>query len=434
MANAAAAAKKAPPSSPSKVSAEGIGAFLKAVGISKNRYYIIAFFIPVVLMYISYAIFGLYPFGERSVLALDFNAQYVYYFESLRDDFWHFDRSFFYDWSRNLSGGYMGVIGYYLASPYTLIVMLLPRKMILTSLLIMILCKIGSASVTFNLYLQKSKGFTPLNATVFSVLYSMMAYMIIQTVDPMWLDGLVLLPLVALGLEHLIDDGRKLGYILPLALMFVANFYIGYMIGIFTAIYFLYYLFFGKEERRGKVKDYLYTCCNYGVSSIVAVMLSAFMILPVYNALQLGKFDFTDPDFSFQVQFEPATILAQLLTAQYDSVNVQGSPEIYCGILAVVLLPLFFLNSKISLRKKFGYGFLCTVMFFSHVHQAGGYVVAWRTGAQLAPLPLLLHHFLHSAVDGGNGIPASGRHQAQAPGCHLLRGNGCHPVYPRSGL
>ena len=364
MANAAAAAKKAPPSSPSKVSAEGIGAFLKQ-WISKNRYYIIAFFIPVVLMYISYAIFGLYPFGEHSVLALDFNAQYVYYFESLRDSFWSFDKSIFYDWGRNLSGGFMGIIGYYLASPFTLIVMLLPRKMILTSLLIMILCKIGTASVTMSIYLQHSKRLAPMQATVFSVLFSMCAYMVIQTVDPMWLDGLVFLPLIALGVEHLIDDGRKLGYIIPIALMFIANFYIGYMIGIFTAFYFLYYLLFGSEESRGKIMNYVYICINFGISTIVAVMLAAWMILPVYNALQLGKFDFTDPDYSFAVQFEPITVLAQLLISQYDSVNVQGSPEIYCGILTVVLLPIFFLNSKIPVRQKLGYGFLLCVMFFS---------------------------------------------------------------------
>lgn len=356
MAKATVAAKPA-------ASGKNIGSILLD-WLSRNRFYIIAFFIPVVLMYISYAIFGLYPFGEESVLALDFNAQYVYYFEALRDAFWG-DESIFYSWGRNLSGGMMGVIGYYLASPFTLIVMLLPRKMILTSLLIMILCKIGTASVTFSLYLQKSKGLSPLHATIFSVLYSLMAYMVIQTIDPMWLDGLVLLPLVALGIECLIDDGRKLNYIIPLALMFVANFYIGYMIGIFAAVYFVYYLFFGRDEGRGKFMDHLYTCGSFAVSSIVAVMMAAFMILPIYNALQLGKFDFTDPDYSFAVQFEPATILAQLMTAQYDSVNVQGSPEIYCGILTVVLLPLFFLNSRISLRKKLGYGFLMAVMFFS---------------------------------------------------------------------
>ena len=340
----------------------GVGAWIKG-WFFRNRWYFLAFFLPVVLMYISYAIFGLAPFGKQSVLALDFNAQYVYYFEDLRDAFWS-DSSVAYSWGRNLSGGMMGVIGYYLASPFTLIVMLLPRKMILTSLLIMILCKIGTAGVTFSLYLRKSKGFAPLQSVIFSTLYALMAYMVIQTIDPMWLDGLVFLPLVALGIEYLVDDGRKINYIIPLAMMFVANFYIGYMIGIFTAIYFIFYLFFGSDKKRGKFRDYLYSCLNYGVSTIVAVMMSAFMILPVYNALQLGKFDFTKPDYSFAVQFEPAKILGQMLTAQYDSVNVQGSPEIYCGILTVVLLPLFFLNSRISLRRKFGYGFLMAVMFF----------------------------------------------------------------------
>ncbi len=330
----------------------------------RSRYYLMAFFIPVILMYICYAIFGLYPFGEESVLALDFNAQYVYYFEALRDAFWG-DGSVFYNWSRNLSGGYMGVIGYYLASPFTLIVMLLPEKMMLTSLLIMILTKIGSASLTFHIYVRNSKKLQPLPALIFGVLYSLMAYMVIQTIDPMWLDGLVFLPLIALGVEYLIDDGRKINYIIPIAIMFVANFYIGYMIGIFTAIYFIYYLFFGTEQKNRKFKDYVSSCMTFGFSTLVALMCSAFMILPVYKALALGKFDFTDPDYSFRTQFDPIILFRQLLTCQYDSVNVQGSPEIYCGILTVVLLPLFFLNKKITMKHKLGYGFLLFVMFFS---------------------------------------------------------------------
>ena len=357
MANAKAAAKPAS-------AGNSVGDFLKG-WLSRNRYYIIAFIIPVVLMYISYAIFGLYPFGKKSVLCLDLNAQYVYFFEQLRDAFWG-KGSVFYSWGRNLSGGMMGIIGYYLASPFTLIVMILPRKMILTSLLIMILCKIGTASVTFSLYLQRSKGLEPLHATVFSVLFALSAYMVIQTIDPMWLDGLVLLPLIALGIEYLIDDGRKINYIIPLALMFAANFYIGYMIAIFCVLYSVYYLFFGKDGGRGKASNYVYTAISFGICSLIAGMIAAWMVLPVYNALKLGKFDFSGvPDRSFATQFEPATIIAQLLTAQYDSVNVDGSPEIYCGIFAVVLLPLYFLNSKISLRRKLGRGFLLAAMFFS---------------------------------------------------------------------
>ncbi len=345
------------------LSADGILQRLQNWAI-QNRIYILAFFIPAILTYISYAIFGLYPFGEESVLALDFNAQYVYYFEALRDAFWG-DGSIFYNWSRNLSGEYMGIIGYYLASPFTLIVMLLPEKWLLTSLLLMLLAKVGSAGMTFCYYLQKSKKVEPTHALIFSMLYAMMAYMMIQLIDPMWLDGVVFLPLIALGVEYLIDDGRKINYIIPIAIMFVANFYIGYMVGIFTAFYFVYYLFFGTEQKIAKFKDYVYICCNFAVCTLVSLMCSAFMIVPVYNALQLGKLSFTDPDYSFKVQFEPLDIIGQLLVSQYDTVNVDGSPEIYCGILTVVLLPLFFLNSKIDIRKKLGAGFLLIVMFFS---------------------------------------------------------------------
>ncbi|MGN0575903.1 MAG: YfhO family protein, partial [Ruminococcus sp.] len=51
----------------------------------KPLMYIVSFFIPVILMLIAYAFFGIYPFGERSVLALDLNGQYIYYFEHIRD-------------------------------------------------------------------------------------------------------------------------------------------------------------------------------------------------------------------------------------------------------------------------------------------------------------------------------------------------------------
>lgn len=349
--------------------------------IIRNRVYLIAFAIPAALTYLAYAIFGLYPFGEESVLCLDLNGQYVYYFEALRDAFWG-DGSIFYNWSRNLSGEFMGIIGYYLASPFTLIVMLLPEKFMLSSLLIMQLCKLGAAGVTFNYFLQKRRGVQPYPSLLFSTMYAMMAYAVIQLIDPMWLDGLVFLPLIMLGIEYLVDDGRRLHYIIPLAIMCVANFYIGYMICFFVILYFLFYLFLGSDKKR-KAYDYFTVIVRVVYSSIVALACAAFMLLPVYNALKLGKFEFKAPDYSFRFQSFPLSqkllesaqdspllvflcdildLFPQLLPAQYDSVNVQGKPEIYCGLLTVVLLPLFFLNKKINIKKKVGYAALIFVM------------------------------------------------------------------------
>lgn len=330
----------------------------------RNKFYFLAFAVPVILMYIAYAIFKVVPFGDNSVLVLDLNGQYVSYFEAIRDAFWG-EESILYNWSRNLSGGYIGVIAYYLASPFTLIPILLPRTMILGSLMIMILTKLGLASVTFSYYLQKSKGMAPLQSVVFSVLYALCAYGVIQAMNPMWLDGVYLLPLIILGVEYLIDDGRKLNLAIPLGMAFVFNFYIGYSIAIFTAIYYFFYLFSGRNEKGKKLnsEDYLNLLGRTVVSVGTALLLSAFMILSVYHALSLGKFEFSEPDFSFKVQFNPIDFLPQLLPAQYDTVDVDGMPEIYCGMLTVVMLPIFYLNNKISLNKKIGYTALIVILF-----------------------------------------------------------------------
>ena len=105
----------------------------------------------------------------------------------------------------------------------------------------------------------------------------------------MWIDGPVFLPLIILGVEYLIDDGRKINYIIPTALMFVANFYIGFMIAIFIAIYFFYYLFFGTSRKFKNIGEYGMVVLRMGISTLVVLMCSFIMIMPVYNALALGK-------------------------------------------------------------------------------------------------------------------------------------------------
>ena len=346
--------------------------------IYKNRFYIYAFFIPVIIMALAYGLFDVYPLGnimgtklegrtnphDGSVLVLDLNGQYVYYFEALRDAIWG-DKSILYNWSRNLSGEYMGIIGYYLASPFTLIVMLLPRTMILESLLIMQLVKLGSIGVTFSYYLQKSKNLKPINATIFSTLFALCAYAVIQLMDPMWIDGLILMPLIMLGIEYLVDKKYRANYIIPLALMFFANFYIGFMLAIFSVIYFLFYCFLGTDKENSNVKETVFTFLRFGYSSLIAAMCAAIMILPVYYSLSLGKFEFTEPDYSVSLQFDSIDIISKLLPSSYDTVRNEGLPEIYCGTLAVLMLPLFYFNSKIKSKHKIGYSLILAVMFFS---------------------------------------------------------------------
>jgi len=338
--------------------------------VNSFPFYAAAFLIPALLTFIAYIMFGVYPFNTRSVLTLDLNGQYVHYFEAIRDAFWG-GRSILYSWERNLSGGFQGVIGYYLASPFTLIVILLPRKMILESLMIMQICKIGSAGLTFSVYVRRAKNMDKLPSVIFATMYALIAFNAIQMIDPMWLDGPIFLPLIILGLEYLVDDGRKLNYIIPLAVLFIANFYIGFMVAIFVAIYFIYYVYFGTDRKFRGTEDYLKVFGLMAFSTFVVLLLSYIMIVPVYNALALGKFDFSKPDYSFRTMFSPIELVPTLLPNQYYSVNVDegtrlyGRPEIYCGVLTVTLLPLFYLNKEIGRNRKIGYSMLIAILFFS---------------------------------------------------------------------
>ena len=332
-------------------------------------YIIASFLIPALLTLIAYALFGVYPFGERSVLTLDLNGQYVYYFENIRDAFWS-GRNPLYSWARNLSGGYQGVIGYYLASPFTFIVILLPRKMIVESLMIMQLCKVGACGASFCVYAQKAKNVKPIPSVLFATMYALMAFVAIQLIDPMWVDGPIFLPLIILGLEYLVDDGRKINYIIPLAIMFIANFYIGFMVAIFVAIYFVYYLFFGTK-RKFDFTGYAKVIGRMFLATGVVLLCSYIMIMPVYKALALGKFDFSEPDYSLRTMFNPLELIATVLPNQYYSVNVDegtrmyGRPEIYCGVLSFILVPLYFFNKNIKRNRKIGYGLVLFILFFS---------------------------------------------------------------------
>lgn len=337
---------------------------LKTFLLSK-RIYILAFFASMIILLVSYCIFGIYPFGKESVLVLDLNGQYVYYFENLRDAFWG-NGSFLNSWSRNLNGEIIGMYAYYLASPFTLVVMLLPRSMMTTSLLIMQMLKVGTAAITFCWYLRASKKTAPYTALIFGLMYSLMGYMIVQLMDPMWLDGLIYLPIICRGIEKLIDEKGWLLFIIPLALMFVANFYIGWMIAIFCCFFFLAHYFFMSEETSPfSFKHFVISGLKFASGGIIAAALAAWLLLPLYYSLSLGKFEFSEPNYDFKTQFDFIDFFVNLLPNVYDTCRPEGSPVVYCGVMTILLVPLFFMNNNIKLRKKIGFAVLALTVVLS---------------------------------------------------------------------
>ena len=322
----------------------------------------LSFLLPALILLVSYFIFGVWPFGRESVLSLDLNGQYVYYYDYMYDVIYG-GESVFYSWSRNLSGEFMGIIGYYLGSPFNWIVWLLPRNCILEGLLAMMCVKVGAIGVSMSAYLSRGRGFKKLTVIIFSVCYALCAYTITQTMNPMWLDGVMALPLICLGLERFIDQGRFRLLVVSWVYAFVTCFYIGYMLAIFSIIYFLFYIIITKKsEARERFFTKLFGALGLGVT---AVLISCFMLIPVYESLSYGKFEFSTPNYEIIENFPMIETFDKLLPNSYDTVRMSGLPFLYCGVITVLLLPAYFFHDKIRRGEKLGYAALLLIMFFS---------------------------------------------------------------------
>ncbi len=346
--------------------------------IQKEKYGYIAcsFAVPLLIFLLMYLVFWLgsriasgSDYGGGSVLVLDLNGQYVYFFEALHHIL-RGDASFFYSWARSLGGEFIGIYAYYLASPLSYIVGLFPSDCITEALLTIILLKCGIAGGTTGFYLKKHC--PSLNNTAIvtlSSMYALSSYMIAYAHNTMWMDALMLLPLVLYGAEQLIEKGNFKLYVICLTLTLVSTFYIGYMVCLFLVFYFFYYYFscnvrFGANNYYGEKLHFPKSLGRMAVFSAVAILCACLIILPTYYSLTFGKTTFSDPDWTMTSQFDLLEFFSQMLPGSYDTVRPDGLPFVYCGTLALVLLPLFFVSKKIALREKIGASIMLLLMVF----------------------------------------------------------------------
>lgn len=322
-----------------------------------------SFFIPAMILFVSYMCFGVFPAGRQSVLSLDLNGQYVYYYDYMYDVFAG-KESLFYSWSRNMSGEFMGIIGYYLASPFNFIVWMFPRSLITEGLLTMMVVKVGAIGACAAIYFTYAKKYSHFTTILFSSMYALCSYTIVQTMNPMWLDGVMVLPLIMFGIEKLIEEGRFRLLIGSLVYAFVTCFYIGFMLAIFTAMYYVYYIIVCEPERRGDVYTMVKRAGLFAISALTAAMISAFMLLPVYHALSYGKFTFSNPDFSPRTNFPLIELLDKLIPNSYDTVRMSGLPFLYAGTLSILLVPVYFFLRKINLKERIATGYLLLILVF----------------------------------------------------------------------
>ncbi len=324
---------------------------------------------------------GFCPFGARTLFIMDMKDQYLEFYAYLRNLF-SGDNSLFYCWSRSMGGNFLGLFAYYLASPLSFLTCLFPLERMDEAITLLTVAKIGLCGLSFAIYgnylWKRASGGKSAPVPVmwlFCACYALISYNMMYSLCLMWLDGVILLPLVLLGVEKLTEGGLGLNYTLALATVFVSNYYIGYMVGIFSGLYFLYRLVCGSAGRSLKAAGKCIV--RFFVCTCLALGISAPLLLPAVRDLLQGKLSGgSGYTLSFEANFSLAEFFGKFRNGAYDSVTDSGLPSVYCGVTVLVLAVVFFYCMSITLREKAGALLLLVILGASFYYK--GINLAWH--------------------------------------------------------
>lgn len=319
----------------------------------ENRYVFISFLCSALIMFIVFIGFGLFPFGDITILRMDLYHQYGPLFSELYDRVTS-GESLLYSWNTGLGSSFLGNYFNYLSSPIGFLVMLFAgHKNMPEAIAVMVLLKAAFSALTFSLYLKLSQKKSNYSTVGFAVLYSFCGWFIAYYWNIMWIDAMVLLPLVALGIERIIKNGKPAIYITALALTMFSNYYMSFMMCMFAILYFIVYYI--SNYTVSEYKRFLKSGTMFAFASFCAAGLMAFALLPTFNTLQeTSATSGTFPE-AFTLYFDIFDFIANHLASVEPTIRSSGDdvlPNVYCGILTLILVPLYVMIKSISTKEK----------------------------------------------------------------------------------
>lgn len=311
----------------------------------------VAFFIPVVVLIIIFSQRGIFPFGEESFLRTDMYHQYAPFFSEFQHKLTN-GGSLFYSWDIGMGVNFSALYAYYLASPMNWLLILCPKPYIIEFMTILIVLKTGLSGLSFSWYLRRHFKTMDFGVGLFGIFYALSGYMAAYSWNIMWLDCILLFPVILLGLERLVKEGKGMLYCIALGISILSNYYISIMICIFMVIYVIVQMLLYPPEGFGA---FLKTCGRFALYSLLAGALSAVVLLPEIFALQAtasGNFDFPKDINSYFSIFD---MIARHIENVGTEIGLDHWPNIYCGV-AVLMFFLLYLGSRgIALKEKIVY-------------------------------------------------------------------------------
>ncbi|WP_262081998.1 YfhO family protein [Streptococcus sp. Marseille-Q5855] len=325
--------------------------------------YFVSFIIPIIIMIGVYLSQGIYWNSDNSPLLGDGFHQYVIFDVALRNIL-HGNGSLFYTFTSGLGLNFYALSSYYLGSFLSPLVYFfdltnMPDAVYLTTLL-----KFGL--IGLSTYFSLNKLFQsipkPLKLALSSS-YALMSFTVSQLEIKTWIDVFILIPLIITGLQLLITEKKFLLYFTSLSILFIQNYYFGYMTVLFLIFWYLCQISWDFKTRKSSFLDFI-------ITSVLAGMASLILTLPTLFDLQTHGEKLTEIT-KFQTESSwYLDLFAKQFIGSFDTTKYGAIPMIFVGLLPFILTILFFTLKSIKFHVKLIYAIFFAFLIASFYIEA----------------------------------------------------------------
>lgn len=334
-----------------------------------NYCYYISFLIVFLLMTGVWIAMEITPIEPRTLTIIDSLHQYLPFFSEYRDKLLN-EGSLFYSWNVALGSNFMSLAAYYLSSPFNYLLLLFSKENIPVIACIIMVLKICLSSTTMAYYLSNKDGekVRDFNIIAISVCYALSNYVIGYYWNTMWLDCIMIFPLIILGFQKLMKEGDPKLYTLSLFYCLYCNYYIGFIICVFLVLWFFVF-------NHGGIKKFFVDGIRFGIYSLLSGGLAAFLLIPAYFGIMstaAGNMQLPESSWygSFFDMFKQMFFMTEPITNQ----TFDGGVNLYCGTFAIMAIVLYLFSSHIKIWDKLKNIILMVIIFVSFNNELPNYI------------------------------------------------------------
>ena len=325
--------------------------------------YLISFIIPLVIMSGVYLSQGIYWNSDTSPLLGDGFHQYVIFDLNLRNIL-HGSDSLFYTFTSGLGLNFYALSSYYLGSFLSPLVYFFDVSSMPDAVYLSTLLKFGLIGLSTFFSLSKIfKNIPALLRLALSTSYALMSFTVSQLEIKTWLDVFILIPLILTGLHLLITEKKRILYFTSLSILFIQNYYFGYMTALFLVVWYFCQLSWDFKSRKFSFLDFFLTSLLAGLTSFIMTLPTLFDLRT--HGEKLTAITKIKTDASWYLDLFAKQFIGAFDTTKYGSI-----PMIFVGLLPFILTIVFFTLKSIKFHMKLCYATLLIIIIASFYLEA----------------------------------------------------------------